>query len=97
MVDKGTSMPTRYVLSEYLQRAVERAVYEKLDDGTFGGRIPACAGVVAFGDTRQECEQELRSTLEDWLVLGLKMGHRLPVIDDIDLNRNPVREPVDAL
>jgi predicted RNase H-like HicB family nuclease len=54
-----------------------QAVYDKLEDGSFGGRIPPCKGAVAFGATLRECEEELRSTLEDWVLLGLKMGHDL--------------------
>jgi predicted RNase H-like HicB family nuclease len=74
-----------------------RAVYDKLEDGTFAGRIPECKGVVAFGATLRECEDELRSTLEDWILVGLKLGHPLPVIGEIDLNKEPTHEPVDAL
>jgi hypothetical protein len=39
----------------------------------------------------------LRSTLEDWLWLGLKLGHQLPVIDGIDLNREPVYESLESV
>lgn len=67
-----------------MQKPVQ-AVYDKLEDGTFAGRILLRAGVVAFGLTFQECEAELRSTLEDWILVGLKLGHPLPVIDGIDL------------
>jgi hypothetical protein len=52
---------------------------------------------VAFGPGRKSCEDELRSTLEDWVFVGLKLGHPLPVIGEIDLNRTPMNEPVDAL
>jgi len=45
----------------------------------------------------RQCEDELRSTLEDWVLLGLKLGHSLPVISGIDLNEEPARERVDAL
>lgn len=83
-------MDTQYILSEYLERAMAQAEYDKLEDGTFSGRIASCKGVVAFGTTLKECEDELRSTLEDWLLLGLKLGHTLPVIDGIDLNKEPV-------
>jgi predicted RNase H-like HicB family nuclease len=76
---------------------MEQAVYDKLEDGTFAGRIPSCKGVVAFGATLRECEDELRSTLEDWILVGLKLGHPLPVIGSIDLNKEPVREAVDAV
>jgi predicted RNase H-like HicB family nuclease len=90
-------MTTQYILSEYLEQAMAAAVYDKLDDGTFAGRIPPCKGVIAFGSALQECENTLRSTLEDWLFLGLKLGHTLPVLAGIDLNKEPTREPVDTL
>ena len=86
-----------YILTEYLDRAMAQAVYEKLDDGTYGGRIPPCPGVVAFAASLIECSEDLRSTLEDWVLLGMKLAHALPVIAGIDLNREPVHEPVDTL
>ena len=90
-------MSKMYILSEYIEKAMAEAAYDKLEDGTFAGRIPACKGVVAFGTTLRECEEELRSTLEDWILVGLKLGHPLPVIGGIDLNKEPTREPVDSL
>lgn len=89
-------MGIQFVLSDYIEKALSQAVYDKLEDGTFSGRIPQCKGVVAFGATLRECQDELRSTLEDWLLLGLKLGHPLPVIAGIDLNREPQREPVET-
>ena len=90
-------MATRYILTEYVDAALAQAVYDKLEDNSFAGRIPDCIGVVAFGATLRECESELRSTLEDWILLGLKLGHSLPVIGNIDLNKEPIREPVDTV
>ncbi len=87
----------RYILSDYVHEAMGQAVYDKLEDGSFAGRIPICVGVVAFGDTLRACQRELRSTLEDWVLAGIKLGHPLPVIGGIDLNGEPEREPVDAL
>src|SRR5271167_706138 len=46
---KEGSMAARYVLSEYVQQAMAEAAYDKLEDGTYAGHIPACQGVVAFG------------------------------------------------
>lgn len=90
-------MSKRYVLSEYVELAMADAVYDKLEDASFSGRIPSCPGVLSFAPTLKECEEELRSTLEDWVLVGLKLRHRLPVIGNIDLNKEPVREPVDTL
>jgi predicted RNase H-like HicB family nuclease len=90
-------MPTKYILTEYVDQAMAQAEYDKLEDGTFSGKIPACQGVVAFGATLRQCQDELRSTLEDWIFVGLKLGHSLPVIAGIDLNKEPTRESVDTL
>jgi predicted RNase H-like HicB family nuclease len=90
-------MSVHFILSEYLDRALAQAEYDKLEDGAFSGRIAACKGVVSFGATLRECEDELRSSLEDWVWLGLKLGHALPVIDGIDLNREPAYESLESL
>ncbi len=66
---------------DYLQRAMPRAVFGRPSDGTYAGRIPACRGVLAFADTRRKCEVELRSVLEEWVVLGRRLRHRLPVLE----------------
>ena len=90
-------MKVQFVLTDYVNQLMAHAVYDKLEDGTFAGKIPQCQGVVAFGKTLRECEDELRSTLEDWILLGLKLGHPLPVIAGFDLNREPIHEPVGAV
>ena len=90
-------MSVQYILSEYLDRALAQAEYDKLEDGTFAGRIAVCRGVMSFGSTLRECEEELRSVLEDWVWLGLKLKHQLPVVGGIDLNREPVCESVESV
>ncbi|MEA2514817.1 MAG: hypothetical protein QOJ59_4306 [Thermomicrobiales bacterium] len=90
-------MAVRFVLSNYVDGALDRAAHDKLDDGTFAGRVPECPGAVAFGETFRECENDLRATLEDWMVLGLKLGHRLPIIAGIDLNEEPSVGSLDTL
>ena len=90
-------MAGRFILTDYVNQALAEAVYDKLEDGTFAGRIPSCTGVVAFATSLKECEAELRSTLEDWILVGLKLGHPLPMVGGIDLNKEPHREPVEAM
>jgi predicted RNase H-like HicB family nuclease len=81
------------MLTEYIGHALRHAKYELMEDGRFFGRIPECQGLWAEAGTLEECREELQSTLEDWLLLGLQLGHALPVIDGIDLNR---KEPAHA-
>ena len=84
----GMKMINTYILSDYIQNAIDYAEFEKLEDDTYCGRIPFCKGVIAFGATLSETNKLLRSTLEDWVLLGLKFRHELPIIDGIDLNIN---------
>ncbi|MGI8466982.1 MAG: type II toxin-antitoxin system HicB family antitoxin, partial [Pyrinomonadaceae bacterium] len=55
-------MKSQFILSEYLNDALAQAEYDKLEDGSFSGRIPNFKGVIAFGETLRLCENELRST-----------------------------------
>jgi len=52
---------------------------------------------VAFSETLRGCEAELQSVLEDWILLGLKLGHHLPVMEGIDLNREPTVAVAESL
>ena len=78
-----------FPLTAYIEAALELARYDKLEDGSFAGEIPRLKGVIAFGRSLRQCESELRSTLEDWILVGLKQGHKLPVLGGIDLNKVP--------
>ncbi len=75
------------MLIEYINSAMSKAVYDKLEDGTFSGKIPQCPGIIAFGETLYQCQQELKSSLEGWLIVKIRHGDRLPVMDKINLNK----------
>jgi len=75
------------MLTQYIQQAMRHAKYEIMENGRFFGTIPECKGLWAEESSLEACREELQSTLEDWLLLGLQLGHTLPVIDGIDLNR----------
>mgnify|MGYP000630954338 CR=1 FL=1 len=78
------------MISEYIEKAMLRAVYEKLEDGSYCGEIHNCPGTIAFASTLADCKKELRSVLEDWLLIGIRHSHEIPVIDGIDLNLRKV-------
>jgi len=69
------------ILTTYLESALAQAEFDKLEDGSFVGHIPICKGVIVFSSSPRECAEELQSSLEDWLLLGLKLKHQLPIID----------------
>ena len=75
------------MLIEYIDKAMSKAVYDKLEDNTFSGKIPQCQGVVAFAETLYQCQQELKSSLEGWLIVKIRHGDKLPVMGKINLNK----------
>ncbi len=73
------------ILTTYIQAAMHQATYELLEDGTFYGEIPACPGVMTNAQTLEDCREMLQDALEGWILLGLKLGHEMPAIDEITL------------
>jgi len=72
--------------SKYLHEAMRRAKYKILEDGTYYGWIEELPGIWATANSLEECREELESVVEDWLLLGLKLGHSITPLGDIDLN-----------
>ena len=75
------------MLTKYVEEAMRHAHYELMEDGRFFGSVPKCRGAWAAGATLEQCREELQSVLEDWILLGLHLGHKLPVLSGINLNR----------
>ena len=75
------------MLIEYVNKTMSKALYEKLEDGTYSGKIPQCPGVIAFEDSLYQCQEELRTALEGWLIVKIRHGDKLPVMGGINLNK----------
>ncbi len=73
------------MLVTYIHTAMRLAKYDKLEGGQYYGEIPGFAGVWAQAENLEACRDELQSALEDWLIIGLRMGHKLPAADGIQL------------
>jgi predicted RNase H-like HicB family nuclease len=66
------------MLTQYLEAAMRLAQYEYLtEDGVYYGEIPPLAGVWATGKTLEDCQQELREVLEEWVALRQQWGQSL--------------------
>ncbi len=78
--------PGEVMLTDYVKAALRHATYEERASGEWYGEIPLTPGVWATGPSVEATRDELRNVLEDWILVGLRLGHQLPVIDGIDLN-----------
>ena len=62
-------------------------IYEILpDDRTYYGEIPEFTGVYANADTLEDCREQLREVLEEWVLFRVHRNLPLPVVDGIELN-----------
>lgn len=79
------------MLTKYFEAAMRAAEYElDPEDGLYYGRIPPCPGVWSYGETLEQCRSLLAEVLEDWVMLGLRAGDALPVVEGIDLAASAV-------
>jgi len=71
------------MIFEYCQRAIQRAEYKKLEDGTWFAEIPGFRGVWANGKTIEACRAELITVLEEWIVLKLRDNESVPEVEGL--------------
>jgi predicted RNase H-like HicB family nuclease len=84
------------MLTRYIQAAMGKAHYERTgEEELYYGRIPECPGGWATGKTLEECREELQEVIEDWLSLGLRLGHAIPEVAGIRIESGPP-VPVDV-
>ena len=74
------------MLIAYLEAAMRSAHYELLpDDGQYFGEIPQCNGVYATAATLEECREQLREVLEEWVLFRVHRHLTLPVVAGVEL------------
>jgi len=73
------------MITEYCQKALRKAQYRKLDDGTWFAEIPGFTGVWANGDSVEGCRIELIDVLEEWLILKLSDQDPIPQVEGVKL------------
>lgn len=66
------------MLTEFIEKKLKEARYKLLKDGNYFGEIPGLAGVWANAKNLENCREELKEVLEDWLLLKLKFGELIP-------------------
>lgn len=74
------------MLTAYVDAALKHAALEWMDeDHQWYAEIRETPGVWATADDRESCLQELRSVLENWILLSVYDHDELPAIDGIKL------------
>lgn len=80
------------MLTDYINAAMSKAEYQLLEDGTYFGSLPFWQGIWSNAATLTECQNELQSVLEDWIIMALEEKTPIPVIDGLDFAKSEVQE-----
>jgi predicted RNase H-like HicB family nuclease len=73
------------MVTRYIQEAMNRAQFKKLEDGSCFGEIPGLAGVWSNERTEAKCRAVLQEVLEEWLVLKIRDGDPIPRLGRVRL------------
>ncbi|MGB8684524.1 MAG: type II toxin-antitoxin system HicB family antitoxin [Candidatus Binatus sp.] len=75
---------------EYLNAAMKKAQFERMENGDYFGSIAGFDGLWASGHTREEAARDLYSALDGWLDVHLRIGRQsIPPVEGVDLNSLP--------
>ncbi|MGK7887056.1 MAG: type II toxin-antitoxin system HicB family antitoxin [Crocosphaera sp.] len=80
------------LLVDYCEKALKKAKYKQLKDGTWFAEIDGFQGVWGNGLTIEECRQDLLEVLEEWIILKLQDGDTLPIVDNLELKVTTVSD-----
>jgi len=69
------------MLSEFIEKKLKIARYKLLKDGSYFGEIPGIKGVWSNAKNLEDCRQELREVLEDWLLLKVREKEKIPGLE----------------
>ena len=67
----------------YVQQALERADYDKLDDGSYVAEVSGLQGVLGAGATLEACRANLAEVVEEWVLIRIARGLSVPPLGDI--------------
>ena len=68
------------MFSEYIKAVLELAEYDTLEDGSYVATVEGLRGVIAIGDSIEECRRDLIEVIEGWIALRIRFGAKIPMI-----------------
>ena len=70
---------------QYIEAAINCAVYEKMEDGGWFASIPGLIGLWATGRTKAAARRDLHEALTGWIEVTAKAGNRVPDVGGVSL------------
>jgi len=77
-----------FVLSRYVEAALQHAEYERDENGVIIARVPNASGFFSQGDTFEEARENLRDAIEGNVVIALQLGLNIPQIEGVTIEEH---------
>ena len=68
------------MISQYVAKALERAQYRLLEDGSYAATVRGLRGVIATGATFEACRRDLAQVVEEWVLIRVARGLPVPAL-----------------
>jgi predicted RNase H-like HicB family nuclease len=68
------------MIIRYLDKALRRARYAQLEDGSYCATVPGLRGVVATAATLEQCRNQLAEVVEEWVLVRVARGLTVPAL-----------------
>lgn len=73
------------MITKYIDEALARARYERLEDGPLCATVPGLRGVMALGRNVKECRSRLAEVVEEWVLVRVARGLDVPKLGRISV------------
>lgn len=68
-------------MSQYIYKKLKQAKYKLLKDKSYFGEISGLRGVWAEAKDLESCREQLQEVLEDWVLLKIQAGEKIPGLE----------------
>ena len=74
------------MILKYIAKALERARFERLEDGSICATVPGLRGVIALGADRRTCRMQLAEVIEEWVLVRVAQRLSIPKLDGVGVH-----------
>lgn len=73
------------MITKYIDHALARARYERLEDGCFCATVSGLRGVMALGRNVEQCRKQLAEVVEEWILVRVARGLEVPKLGGVSV------------
>ena len=73
------------MISRYVDRALRRARYKRLEDDSYCATVVGLRGVIAIGPSLETCRDGLMEIVEEWVLVRVSRGLRVPSLGGVKI------------